>query len=426
MIFDGLKNRIALHRFHTLHLRSPAVIRKWQDYALQTLVDQACKNVPLWRQLFTAAGVGPESVRSVDDLDMLPITNKRTYAGRMTEEYVNNAQRIRTRWRTTSGSTGTPFSFLSGNKNLHAQYDDFSRLRFLLWKSIFPVDLSSVRAVRIKMSPEQRRNRLFLSMGNYRLHPEEVIKQLIEFKPTVVESYATILLDVANRMRADPVLAFRVPYAVSYGEKLLPAARKMITDGLGAEVYDRYGIEEIGAVSIECEQHNGQHVYVESVIIEIVDEHGKRLPSGEHGRIVITDLLNYNMPFIRYDTGDRGMLIDERCACGLQTPRLFFDGRYSASLRFGEQDFHHLEFDDALHGYGNSVIQYQIVKRDANHLSVNIIPGPGFTEAIRKEISQKITGLVGSTVTVAVNTVETISDTPRGKSRTLIDESISS
>lgn len=420
MTFRTLYTWLSSYRFYTLHLRSLEAMQHWQDGSLRRLAKHAYATVPLWKEIFTNAHMSPDSIRNVKDLARLPVTNKQTYVRKTVEEYTDNSRLLWIRWHSTSGSTGTPFTFL--NRRIGYRYDDFSRIRFLLWKQVLPMNLSRIRVARVKMTPEQRERRLFVPLGSYRDDPHSVLKQLASFKPTVLESYATVLLDMAQLVRANPELEFAIPYITSYGEKLTDAARDYIERAFTAEVYDRYGIEEIGVMAIECGKHDGQHIYGESVIVEIVNTEGAPLPPGGHGHIVVTDLLNYNMPFIRYDTGDRGMMSTSPCPCGLQTPRLWFDGRYSASLTLGGKKFHHLEFDEALHAFMNSILQYQIVKTTDESICVRIVAGHGFSTNIREMVLKKMNDLLGSHIAIDVKTVDTLSTTPRGKSRTLIDE----
>ncbi len=60
--------------------------------------------------------------------------------------------------------------------------------------------------------------------------------------------------------------------------------------------------------------------HADNVIVEIHDENGRTLPPGEKGKIVITALNNYSMPYLRYEIGDIGILSQSKCACGRTFP----------------------------------------------------------------------------------------------------------
>jgi phenylacetate-CoA ligase len=162
-------------------------------------------------------------------------------------------------------------------------------------------------------------------------------------------------------------------------------------------------------------------VHCESLIVEIVDEHGAVLPEGSYGRVVVTDLFNSRMPFIRYDTGDHGTLSWQRCVCGQGAPRLWLEGRYSAFLMLNGRRIHHLEFDVALEIFMNSIIQFQVVKEARDKIVINIIPSTSFDEVLREKVMIRMHSLVGPNVHVAIKLVDAIPKTPRGKSQLVAD-----
>jgi phenylacetate-CoA ligase len=64
------------------------------------------------------------------------------------------------------------------------------------------------------------------------------------------------------------------------------------------------------------------HITAEDIIVEIVDHQGETLPDGEAGEIIVTHLATKDFPFIRYRTGDIGVLDSEPCVCGRGLPVL--------------------------------------------------------------------------------------------------------
>ena len=88
----------------------------------------------------------------------------------------------------------------------------------------------------------------------------------------------------------------------------------------GCKVNDRYGSEEVALIACECEQHQGMHLNIEHLFIEFLRPDGTDAQAGEEGAIVITDLLNRGMPFIRYRIEDVGVPSDRTCSCGRGLP----------------------------------------------------------------------------------------------------------
>lgn len=421
-MFRRLRQKILVAQFHTLHRRSLPAIEKWQKKHLQKLVSHALVNVPLYRELYGKSGISTKNI----ELSALPIIRKEMFLGRPAEEYVDNANPAHGWWKTTSGTSGKPFTFLTSNIANDKHYSDFSCFRFLMWEGASFRNISNTRIARIKVRAVTDENRLFIPISDFQTDPKKVLSMLMEFQPEIIESYSSILLELATlASKNKETTSLTTRYVIAFGEKLSPSARRFISDTFRCKVYDRYGIEEIGVVGIECNMHNGFHINSESVIVEIIDEKGVPLPSGERGKVVITDLFNFNMPFIRYEAGDRGILLEKPCECGLHSPRLKIEGRYSASLTLGGRRVHHLEIDAALDSFMNYVFQYQAVKISESGVVVRIVPGPGFRKEVVGNIKDSVNRLLGSATTVDVEVVKSIKPAPSGKSHILLDESVS-
>jgi len=94
--------------------------------------------------------------------------------------------------------------------------------------------------------------------------------------------------------------------------------RETITQAWGAEVFEHYGMTEMGlGCAVSCEYQNGYHVREADLYLEIINpETGRTVPDGDWGEIVFTTLTRIGMPFIRYRTGDISRWKTELCPCG--------------------------------------------------------------------------------------------------------------
>ncbi len=420
-MFESLKNRLRMARFYTLHRRPLKVIRAWQSRYLSELVAHAAKNIPLYKERLREVAV--EKIASIDDIARLPVLHKSDFLGRPSEEYTDNSQPLQGIWDRTSGTSGKPLTFISNVYKLKVSIGEFAWYRFLIWDGWSIRSLPGIKTARIKIRSQSRPNRLFVSVADYLADPEATIRKLAAFDPLVLGSYTSILLDIARQLKKDQTLPRLAPrYAITFGEMLSPAARSYIQETLHTELYDRYGIEEVGVVAVECKMHDGFHVLSESIIVEVVDESYGPLPAGARGRVLITDLFNYNMPFIRYDTGDHGTISFEPCTCGLETPRVWIEGRYSAFLTFGDKRVHHLQLDGALDAFMNAIVQYQVAKTGPDSLEVRLVTGPSYGEDIRGDVEASVREVVGAGVDIVIRIVSQIPIMPRGKSQIVVDE----
>ena len=93
---------------------------------------------------------------------------------------------------------------------------------------------------------------------------------------------------------------------ISTSMMLLANERQVIEAAFQCKVTDRYGSEEVALIACECELHQGMHLNIEHLYIEFLREDGAAAAPGEDGMIVITDLVNHGMPFIRYRIEDVG------------------------------------------------------------------------------------------------------------------------
>jgi phenylacetate-CoA ligase len=129
---------------------------------------------------------------------------------------------------------------------------------------------------------------------------------------------------LALAYEASPGLArqldFRIVFSIS--ETILPGARELIAQKLGAKLVGIYSSEEVGYIATECPATPHYHVCSEMTHVEIVDDDGRAVAPGQPGRVLVTGLYNYATPFIRYDIGDVAIADAAPCACGRSLPVL--------------------------------------------------------------------------------------------------------
>lgn len=161
---------------------------------------------------------------------------------------------------------------------------------------------------------------------SFLLPPAELAARLERFGPTVLATYPTCALMLAEEARAGRLhIAPREIW--TGGETLAPAMRRRIEDSFGCRVGDSYGASEFLALAAEC-RHGRLHVNEDWAILESVDRHLAPVPDGQFGyTTLLTNLANHVQPLIRYDLGDRIALHRDPCPCGTPTAWLEVDGR---------------------------------------------------------------------------------------------------
>ncbi|HCQ16327.1 MAG TPA: hypothetical protein DIU20_08700, partial [Cryomorphaceae bacterium] len=217
---------------------------------------------------------------------------------------------------TTGGTTGNPLT-------IRRNYECDAISKAALWRARYVWGVSpSARALYLKaFGGGTRKGKLKMRLANKMVgeafpssdEDVKVITQIMhDFKPVAMEGYATGLLESVNRSRVKE--NFKIDVVVSTGEMLYPHQRKALEERYSAKVYTYYGSNEIGSIAFECE-HNKLHICEEHVLVETLNEKGQPV-INEPGKIVVTDLDNTAMPFIRYELGDIAVISDKPCSCG--------------------------------------------------------------------------------------------------------------
>lgn len=368
----------------------------------------------------------PRDIHTLEDLRKIPIVAKQTLRTRPLKELMHDLfSPAYYGWNRTSGSTGEPFRFpVSSLTQIleDVRYSDFSRYRFFTWAGMPIEDVrKKMRIAQIRITPYPTHTYLFLPIAEALRNPGEALQRLEAFRPDVIEAMAALLVELA-RAAADRFNPLRCRYIVSYGEMLLPHQRKFIARAFGGEVYNHYGLEEVGVFGVECRLHQGFHVSEESHIVEVVDERGEPLPPGEIGRVIVTQFYNDVMPFIRYDTGDSGFVFRESCPCGLPAKRILIEGRRGAFLTVSSKKFHHIEFDGVMRHFSHAVLQYQAAKVAEHKIELRIVPAEGFHPAEIGRLQTRFREQLGIAPDIVI--VKHLSISSRGKTSVLIDETI--
>lgn len=162
--------------------------------------------------------------------------------------------------------------------------------------------------------------------------------QRLDFIKTHGADYAVFssgtAVSFAEYLRASRTSA-RLNVAHFRGASANAFVRSDFRELLGAEIVEIYSSKEGGALAAPCPLGHGWHQNAESVLLEVVDDHGKPVQPGQTGRVVITPFGSTAMPLIRYDQGDRAIAGPiETCPCGRTLPRITaFMGRLRDEFR---------------------------------------------------------------------------------------------
>jgi phenylacetate-CoA ligase len=228
------------------------------------------------------------------------------------------------------------------------------------------------------------------------------------------------------------------------GEVLHPFQRAAIEAQFRCQVYDAYGGDGMD-VAFQCGHSSGYHINAEAVLVEVLDEAGHPVSAGQEGQIVLTNLNNLAMPFVRYAIGDLGSLRAEPCPCGRGLPLLdHVAGRSSDQLVLSSGRALLMWFFTTLFRQTPGIDAFQARQTAPDRIVITLAPGRDFghlpatgegaaagaqrlgafvgAEQALAYLRGRIEGEVRGEAAVELHLVERIPSGPAGKRRFFIAE----
>jgi phenylacetate-CoA ligase len=207
-------------------------------------------------------------------------------------------------------------------------------------------------------------------------------------RPTLMFGHSHSIFLLAGYVRKMGITSIRPKGIITSSMMLMEHERGEIEAVFGKKVTNRYGCEEVSLIASECERHAGLHLNIEHLFIEFIREDGTPAKPGEEGKIVVTDLMNLAMPFIRYQVEDVGVPTDRRCPCGRGLPLM-------EKVAGRTADF--LVRSDGSRVAGVSLIentltvypgieQMQLVQEELDHLLVRVVVNADFSADIESSL----------------------------------------
>ncbi|MCC6216959.1 MAG: glycosyltransferase [Polyangiaceae bacterium] len=405
-----------------------AELRELQDEKLRRLVRHAYRSVPYYRERMRGAGLHPDDIRGQADLHKLPLLSKTDVRENLYFDILSEAHdKAEVLKITTSGSTGEPFVCYADRAQLEARWAatlrsqewtgyEFGDPCVRLWHQTLGMTQRQALLERADALLSRRKFIPVFEMSDAKL--EGMVREIAEWDPVLMDGYAEALDFLAHWLRQRGQIQVRPRALMSSAQTLPDASRRTIEEAFGCRVFDKYGAREFSGIAYECEAHAGHHVVGESYIVEILKD-GRPVAPGELGEVVITDLNNYCLPFLRYRLGDlaEAMPPDEPCSCGRGLPRIGriegrvqsviqgTDGRYLPGTFFA----HYLkEFDHA-------ILRFQVVQERPRAMTFRIVKAGRWSDDVLDEILRTFRRHLGEDMDIEVEYVPSVELIRTGK-----------
>ena len=308
---------------------------------LKEIVKFAYENSPYYKRSFDEAGVKPEDIKTLKDIQKFPYINKKTQrdtqgVGSFLGELAAVPEEDVVFVSTSSGSTGIPTMSPFTKQDFDEFQDTESRWFYQIGMRKNDRYVHALNFSLYVGGPDVigAQNLGALCIWGGTLPSERLLFILKTYKPTIIwtsPSYAWQLGEKAIKAGYDPKKDFNIKKIIVAGEGggSIASTRKAIEDLWGAELYDFYGLSDIfGACAAMCEAKDGLHIAENHILVETRDIHtGEILPPGQVGELVFTTLRKHARPLIRFRTGDIGWIDYTPCKCGRTHGRIHIQGR---------------------------------------------------------------------------------------------------
>lgn len=402
----------------------------WQSKRVESILYRARHHVPYYRELWDARERSGDE-RRWEVLSDWPVLSKEVLRARPQDFIADDAGSTPLFRLETSGTSGTPVTTWRSRKTMRAWYALFEA-RSRRWYGVTRHDRWAILGGQ-EVVPATRNEppfwvwnaasrQLYLSTLHVSTaNAPAYLGALRKYRVVHIYGYSSSLAELARATLDGGLDAPRMRAVVTNAEPLNAYQRDLISRAFGCPTFSSYGMSEAVVGASECEA-GALHYWPDAGILEVFDDdRDVEVPRGTAGRLICTGLLNSEMPLIRYEVGDRGLVAVDSgaCACGRTLPRLTsIEGRNIDSIVTA--DGRRVFWLNPVF-YGLPVHEAQLVQTSVADLIVNVVPADGFDQETRHAIVQRLRQRVGD-ITVDIREQSHIPRGPNGKFQFLVSE----
>ena len=367
----------------------PSEMRELQWQRLNELICYAYQACPYYLRVFDAKGIDPNGIRD-SEFQFIPILTKEII---QKEHHNIRSTTISTSHfmeNHTGGSTGEPLTFYqcgdyesykTAGLRLVFEYCGWQPgdSQLFIWGSDY--DAKSHETLRGRISDFVQNIHMINAFNLSEQVLTHHLDKMARWQPKYIWGYVSAIETFAKFLESKKSVELK-PLAIQTTAEVLTATqREFIKEIFGCQLFDRYGCREVSIIAHECSEHRGLHVFESNNFVEILREDGSPVSPGEIGRIVVTNLHNRAMPFIRYDTGDLGTWAQEECTCG-RSWRLIKEikGRQTDIIVSPSGKLIHGEFFTHLFYKLKGIKQFQVLQEDVKRLIIKLVKEYDFSE----------------------------------------------
>ncbi|MCK5723887.1 MAG: phenylacetate--CoA ligase family protein [Gammaproteobacteria bacterium] len=384
----------------------------FQNERLRKIIKYAYEKIPGYRRKFNEANVKPGDIRTKNDLWKLPITTR--------EELQNNTDFVNEKLISgtlyTGGSTGTSLKYYDCYEGGQIRRD--AHLRGWSWNGYVPGKKLCVLSSAQGMIAGKNVLNLIgdLTTENLKIN----VENLLNFKPQHLRGFVSSLFIFAKYCLENNIRLKSIESINPISENLYDFQREIMETQFNCKVFEEYCCNDGGACAWECDAHEGLHSFMERAIIEDID-----------GEMIVTDLWNKAMPFVRYRNGDSIRFLNKKCSCGRELPLIKVKGRTNDIIitRQGLLSpsflIHHgiglVGADKKKTNFISGIRAVQYIQKPGYILEINIVRNPWCTAKSIADFENTLRGFIKD-MEIKINFVEDIPSSKKGKRNFIINE----
>lgn len=392
------------------------------------IVEFAFENIPFYRDKYSAAGFDLKCMQDSNFFENLPILEKDEIREHTAQIILPGLSFNDLKESTTGGSTGIP---------LRTFKDPQIPLDVISWRTLnwWGVDISESAGYLYRAIPSPKKQLiqkaiLYPTKRNWIAAAEMTNDQMNTFYHKLKKDKTTYLVGYVGAIDAfasfikstgNKIESLKAIWTTS--SPLTEGKRRHLELVFGCPVYTQYGSCEFYWIAAECAHKSGLHIANDIRHIDVVDGN-KPVPNGTFGDLLITDLIDYTFPLIRYRIGDRGRLLENNCSCSLPYPLMdYVKGRISDSIQMPSGrvipgEYWTTIFDD----FTSEIKSFQVHQLKNYHINVYYEPNAGVAydsviQKVNERLLRQIEGEVGLDFVM-----RTLNTNDNGKTRFVVSE----
>lgn len=414
---------------HT-QFESPESILNNQLQQISGLLRYAHTNVPFYSELYRGFENELNNPLTYETLQKLPILS-RTQIKKAGQSLLSQAipkSHGMVLKGITTGSTGMPLEYFG------------TRLNQFLWNALTLREhqwhkrdyAKKMAVIRVGLKRGAQPNwgmptRFLYKTGpsvslNIKTDINEQIQWLLQEQPAYILSFPSNIQALARICLEKGIKIKNLREIRTVSEALNPDLRDLCQQAFGVPLVDIYSACETGYLALQCPEHNHYHIQSETVLVEILDDQDKPCLPGQSGRVVVTTLHNFAMPFIRYELMDYAT-VGEPCPCGRGLPvinNILGRQRNLVTLPDGRRYW-------PLIGYHTwiglaPIEQVQIIQKSLNSVEAKLVMPRPFTNDEKTKFIQILQDALGHPFAIDITYHEHIPRSPGGKYEDFVSE----